>query len=94
MAGENDDYRAWCRDQRCAVDGCRRCPCEAHHAGRSGMAMRAHDSTCVPLCTQHHTDWHAASGPFKRMKKADRRAWAEANIRKYNDLYRQQGGEI
>ena len=93
MAGENDVYRDWCRRQRCAECNASP-PNEAHHAGRSGMGMRAHDNTCVPLCMYCHTDWHAASGPFKTMRKADRRAWAERNIEKYNALYERQGGRL
>jgi hypothetical protein len=54
---------------------------EPHHAGRRpGIAMKADDSTCIPLCTVHHRQWHDASGVFKHWVKAQRMAWADEQI--------------
>jgi hypothetical protein len=54
---------------------------EAHHAGpRPGVAMKADDTTTIPLCTQHHREWHGATGPFKHWTKDQRRAWSDAMI--------------
>jgi hypothetical protein len=53
----------------------------AHHAGeRPGMGRKASDFTAVPLCAQHHAEWHNASGAFASLDQAQRRAWAERAI--------------
>lgn len=56
-------------------------PVQAHHAGRKpGTALKADDSTCIPLCDAHHRQWHDANGVFKGWTKAERRMWADAAI--------------
>lgn len=53
----------------------------AHHAGeRPGMARKAADDTTLPLCAQHHADWHSASGPFADLDHNSRRVWADIAI--------------
>jgi len=58
---------------------------EAHHAGpRPGTAMKAPDSTCIPLCRGHHGALHAASYPFTvrdHWTKERRRRWQDEQIR-------------
>jgi hypothetical protein len=83
MAGEDPARVAWVKTLRCLC----RAPgetcsavVEAHHAGRRGMARKAHDDTTVPLCSAHHAAFHANTGPFKRWTKAQLRAWAAAAI--------------
>lgn len=47
----------WIRHQRCAVPGCGRWPCEAHHltcAGNKARGLKAGDNLCLPLCHDHH----------------------------------------
>jgi hypothetical protein len=83
VAGENPARLAWVRTLRCLCRGPgESCigPIHAHHAGRRGMARRAHDNTTVPLCLGHHQALHANAGPFKGWSKAQLRAWAEAAI--------------
>ena len=87
MASEDRQYTDWIRTQPCIMSDYRwsgsQCVgrTEAHHAGRNrGMSQRDHDRTCVPLCRQHHGDYHNLSGPFRTFKKAERRAWADAAI--------------
>lgn len=83
MAGENGDFVAWVRTQRCRMwlmDACKG-PVEAHHAGERGLGQRAHDETCIPLCNKHHRAWHDASGVFKTWRKNQRRDWVRRQIR-------------
>lgn len=42
---------------------------EADHAGGRGLGQKAPDSTCIPLCTQHHRDRHNTTGGFEVMGK-------------------------
>lgn len=54
---------------------------EAHHAGeRPGVSMKAADSTCVPLCSLAHAQWHGATGWCKGWDRASRRWWADVAI--------------
>lgn len=58
--------------------GCGECSgvVEADHAGLdSGMGHKAPDRTCIPLCSGHHLDRHAATGYFRDMDRAERREW-------------------
>jgi hypothetical protein len=85
MAGEDPERLKWVKTLRCLARGpgtgplCLG-PIEAHHAGRRGMARRAHDNTAVPLCTGHHRDWHDGAGAFKGWTKDQCRAWTEAAV--------------
>lgn len=90
MAGEDPAYTAWVRRLTCAAagDDCAGAV-QAHHAGeRAGGdgARRAHDHTCVPLCVQHHTEWHACSGVF-RLPREERKAWAVTAIADTRSAY-------
>lgn len=89
MAGEKPAYTAWIRSQPCAASLLSECDggvC-AHHTGRKGLSQRAHDDTCIPLCHQHHMEWHAAGGPFKGWGKAQRREWSEIGVGLIRALY-------
>ena len=83
MGGENAQYRAWVRTQRCLMhlhDPCEG-PTEAHHAGyRPGVALKAHDDTCIPLCMYHHRCIHALVGPFRNFTKTQLQKWRESSI--------------
>lgn len=78
MAGEDPAFVRFVRTLPCAVCGAH--GVEAHHAGTRGLGQRAHDSTCVPLCRQHHAAWHDAGPPFRGMSKDERQGWNEAAI--------------
>lgn len=78
MAGEDKAFITAVRQMLCRV--CATRPVQAHHSGPRAYGRRAHDRTAIPLCLQHHTDWHAASGHFKTWDKARRRAWTEEQI--------------
>ena len=47
-------YRAWIRSLPCAI--CGRQPAEAAHTGTDGgMRLKASDFSCIPLCSNCHT---------------------------------------
>ena len=50
----NWKYRAWIRSLPCAVCGLEPCG-EAHHTGERGLGQQASDYTCIPLCSDCHT---------------------------------------
>lgn len=54
-----------------------------HHTGkRPGMGMKCSDEEAVPLCLQHHLDFHGLRGVFKGFDKEQLRTWSEAAIAK------------
>lgn len=82
MAGEDPFFVQYVRSLPCAAWALGPCygRVEAHHAGQRGLGQKAHDNTCVPLCTQHHRNWHDHSGPFRTWTKTDRREWIAQTI--------------
>lgn len=92
-AGSDPAYLAWVKTQPClaqkyATALCRR-PIHAHHAGRRpGVAMKADDSTAIPLCELHHADWHNAGGVFRGLTKLQRFAWSMRAIAETQATYR------
>lgn len=91
MAGEDDAYREWVRTQPCCAP-CAPSGCwpniEAHHAGSSGMGQRAHDHTCIPLCSAHHVPGlHQNAGPFKGWKREQLRDWQDERIEELRTRY-------
>lgn len=55
---------------------------EADHAGLdSGIGAKAPDDTCVPLCSRHHLDRHAATGFFRWREKEETLDECKAKIR-------------
>jgi hypothetical protein len=86
MAREDPRYLDRVRALPCRViDLHTATPCrgriEAHHAGtRPGIALKSHDHTALPLCTQHHRDLHALAGPFRGWRKEELRSWSEMEI--------------
>jgi hypothetical protein len=94
MAGEDREYVGWVKRQKCrmaAHGGCQG-GIEAHHAGLDrGLSQRAHDSSCIPLCTYHHRCWHDASGPFKTFKRAERCTWSEDQIIEMREKWEMRG---
>jgi hypothetical protein len=76
-------YMAFIRMLPCAAAVLGRCAgrIDAHHAGeKPGVAMKAHDRTCIPLCRGHHDDFHAHRGPFAGWTKGERRVWANLQV--------------
>jgi hypothetical protein len=83
--GADPAYRARVRLLPCAAAHMSGCigAVDPHHAGeRPGVAMKAHDRTCIPLCRGHHDRLHAAQHPFKEWSKERRREWQDDQIRR------------
>ena len=54
---------------------------QAHHAGpRPGLSMKAADTTTIPLCMQHHTEWHSSAGVFHWWSRETRPSWSDEQI--------------
>jgi len=90
MAGENKEYAAWLRKQPCAMTGHGEClgALHVHHSpGHKGLGQRNHDDSGKPLCTLHHTQRHALSGPFRGMGKEALRDWERTTAERFRQLY-------
>lgn len=88
-AQSNPAFLSWVHGEPCCLAS-ERCKgrIEAHHAGRKpGMALKAADDTCVPLCTQHHGELTARRGAFAGMRREALRAlqddWVAATFGRY-----------
>jgi len=56
-------YRAWIRTLDCLVPLCVFRPVHAAHTGSDGgIALKASDWSCVPLCHFHHLEFYHAKG--------------------------------
>ena len=51
----NWTYKRWIRSLPCAICGLEPCGEAAHTGGDGGMAMKASDYSCIPLCPACHT---------------------------------------
>ena len=92
MANELSLYRHWIQNQPCIVCGHR--PCEAHHPRHNvGLAMRAHDSRLVSLCSRHHTELHGMSGHFRALHRQDVRDMMDAAGERLRTEYKKQHPE-
>jgi hypothetical protein len=65
---------------------------EADHGGRRGLGQKADDTTCIPLCTEHHRQRTDFSGAFKSWSKARMRGWLGACVLLTKALWRAQQG--
>lgn len=63
-------------------------PVEADHMGRRGVGQKASDMTCAPLCRKHHRERTGMSGSFRGCSREAMRAWCDAMIERYNDLWK------
>jgi hypothetical protein len=51
----DEEYKAWIREHPCYACG-KRAPSEAAHTGTDGgLSMKASDYSCIPLCSDCHT---------------------------------------
>jgi hypothetical protein len=85
MADDDPKYLDWVREQRCNVCG-RNPPSHPHHVTGAGMGTRSPDRQTIPLCPEHHRQFHDVSGHFKGWPKERRRSWQLTTA----DLYRLQ----
>jgi len=71
-------YLANVRRLPCVLVAARSCHgrIHAHHAGpRPGMGIKSSDDTAIPLCAQHHADWHNCAGFFRLLTDVVRARW-------------------
>jgi hypothetical protein len=61
-----EDYKAWVRTLPCVACGIEGCSEAAHVGTDGGMSMKATDYSCVPLCSNCHTQ---APGAYHRIGK-------------------------
>ena len=52
-----EKFLTWVRTHPCCVCDSSG-PSEAHHVYTGGMGLKTHDFHTIPLCTQHHREWH------------------------------------
>jgi len=50
-------YLSWIRTLPCCMCG-KNSPSEAHHSKTGGTGIKASDYTAIPLCREHHQEWH------------------------------------
>ena len=87
MAGDDAQYLKWCRRQPCAQCGATNDITAHHHTKGRGRGQRASDREAFPLCLTCHSNFHGASGAFKKMDKAGRRAWQDEQLRTHRERY-------
>jgi hypothetical protein len=90
VAGDDPQYLAWCRKQRCCMSAglCAGVGVEAHHSthGR-GMGQRGPDTRAFPFCMRHHKQFHDATGDFRDMDHARRTAFQAEQVEIYRARY-------
>ncbi len=57
-------YRAWLRLKVCVIVGCGFVS-EPAHTVNNGMRSKGPDSSCVPLCRNHHREYDAGRKAFE-----------------------------
>ena len=81
---ESAEYQEFVRRHPCATPGCvTRQDRAAHHEqekGHGGRATKAHDSRCLPLCTEHHAIRHSVGrGVWQRWGRDPEQTIGELN---------------
>lgn len=73
------NYLARVRRLSCCV--CSRGAQCAHHStvGR-GMGQKASDYDSIPMCTEHHFDFHEGKGHFAGWDRNRRREWQQEQV--------------
>lgn len=67
---------------------------EADHAGLRAYNRKAHDRTCIPLCTRHHRQRTDYRGIFEGFGAARMRAWLDDRIAETHEEADRQGVTI
>lgn len=66
----------------------------AHHpTGKKGMGTKRDDADAYALCSKHHTERHALSGPFKGWEKRRIRDYEAAQAESFRRQYLGLGGD-
>lgn len=80
-------YKAWIRKQPCCCGCGASAPSDPAHENGAGMALKAHDHTCIPMRRRCHRDYDTFSGKFKTWTREQRQAWHESQVARYRELY-------
>lgn len=67
---------------------------QADHAGERAMGRKAHDSTCIALCRDHHDQKTNGWGMFSGLTLEQKRAWRKDAIAHTHERARAQRVEI
>lgn len=71
------EYRAWLTIRRCVV--CHRRECDPAHTANNGMRSKGADSSCAPLCREHHREYDAGRAAFQDKYQVDMQEAAAAH---------------
>ncbi len=69
-------YREYLHDKPCAV--CGREGCDAAHTVNGGLSMKGPDSSCAPLCREHHREYDGGRVRFESKYRLDMKRVAAA----------------
>lgn len=84
-------YRRWCRQELCAVGvACGSETCspfmrqfDPAHTQNNGMRSKGPDSSCVPLCRKHHTEFDTGRAAFEKKYGVDLKQIAREHYARY-----------
>lgn len=85
-------YRRWCKTHVCVVhrsvidkweDGCHPMPNDPAHTKNNGMRSKGPDSSCVPLCRKHHTEFDTGRAAFEKKYGVDLKQIAREHYARY-----------
>jgi hypothetical protein len=95
-------FMLWVKTLLCAVEEewplfpVKPTPCdgviEADHMGARGLGRKADDSTCVPMCSNHHRERSDHAGTFRAMTKEQLRTWRGRAMLRTQTLWAEQRG--
>lgn len=81
----------------CSVRGCERKPTEYHHfAPCNTFGREADDWPVMPLCREHHVDWHQRMTGYEWHRPGDKKASEPARVTRLtaDDIFRSVGMEV
>jgi hypothetical protein len=70
------EYRAWLKTKRCCV--CPAMSSDPAHTENNGMRSKGPDSSCAPLCRQHHEEYDRGRKAFEVKYDVDMKQAAKA----------------
>lgn len=80
-------YLAWCRQQLCVAPGDyfedHSVDVDPAHTQNNGMRSKGPDSSCVPLCREHHEEYDAGRKAFEKKYGLDIKALAAEHYARY-----------
>lgn len=86
----DDVYKAWIRKQPCCCGCGQDAPCDpAHERRQTGLALKAHDHTCIPLRRQCHRDYDGRKGKWAGWTNEQRNIWHDVKVTHHRARYLQ-----